>query len=691
MAADGKQEKAPSPLDIEKLAAVLDQLPAGVMVAEAPSGRVLYANKQAAQIFGGPVTATERAENYDADFHAWDAEGKPLPSDEFPLVKALSGELVEGQVVVFQRPDGTLRTVRASAAPVRDAGGTVVAAVTAYYDVTAAKRVEDELAFLAAASDLLASSLDLPTTLERVAALPVPERADWCFVDLLEPDGGFVRVAIGSHAPEDAELVERLRRRYPPRPGVKHGVARALRGEHHISGTVDEAMLRELARDDEHLALLHQLHMRSFLSVPLYARGRPIGALTLASRTRNYDDGDLRSAVELGRRAAAAIESARLYAETEARAAEQARWERLFRHSGWGVALITPDFVLREVNAAWAAMHGFTVAELQGRPLATLLAPSEREAMLERGRRIDDGEHLQFESLHVRKDGSSFPVLIDVISVRDDAGRVQYRAANCQDISDRKRTDEAMRTSEARLHAFIDSSSSVFYLKDLEGRHILVNREFERMTGKKREELLGKTDYDIVDRATAEAFRADDRKVLATALPVQIAHSFVFNGHRRSFLTTKFPVRDVRGQVYGVGGISTDVTDQHRLEAELRASERRFRTLAQATTDIVWTIDRSGRGFRDSVGWRAFTGQSEAMAASDRASEAVHPEDAPRVREIWQAAIVEKRPFAMEYRLRRHDGVYVPMAVRAAPVIDDDGRVLEWVGTCTDISGAKKL
>ena len=58
-----------------------------------------------------------------------------------------------------------------------------------------------------------------------------------------------------------------------------------------------------------------------------------------------------------------------------------------------------------------------------------------------------------------------------------------------------------------------DSSSSVFYLKDLEGRHILVNREYERISGKTRDEILGKTDYDLVDRATAEAFRASDRKV----------------------------------------------------------------------------------------------------------------------------------------------------------------------------------
>ena len=258
-------------------------------------------------------------------------------------------------------------------------------------------------------------------------------------------------------------------------------------------------------------------------------------------------------------------------------------------------------------------------------------------------------------------------------------------------MADQDPSDEALRTSEARLHAFIDSSSSVFYLKDLEGRHILVNREFERMAGKKREEILGKTDYDFVDRDTAEAFRADDRKVLATGMPLQLAHEVVLNGRRHSFLTTKFPVRDVRGQVYGVGGISTDVTEQQRLEAELRASERRFRTLTQSTADIVWTIDGSGRGFRDSASWRAFTGQSEATAASDRASEAVHPDDRSRLLEAWQAAIVEKRPFAMEYRVRRHDGVYVPMAARGAPVLDDDGRVCEWIGSCTDVSGAKKL
>jgi PAS domain S-box-containing protein len=127
-----------------RLTAVLDQMPAGVMIAEAPSGRVIYSNNQATEIFHGPVTSVERGDEYHRTFKVWHPDGNLYTSEEFPLVRAVAGETVRGEEILFLRADGSEGVVRANAAPFRDTSGRILGAVTAYYDATALKRAAEE-------------------------------------------------------------------------------------------------------------------------------------------------------------------------------------------------------------------------------------------------------------------------------------------------------------------------------------------------------------------------------------------------------------------------------------------------------------------------------------------------------------------------------------------------------------------
>ena len=119
------------------------------------------------------------------------------------------------------------------------------------------------------------------------------------------------------------------------------------------------------------------------------------------------------------------------------------KWECLFEHAGWGIVLIgPPGLSMRSVNSAYARMHGYTVEELTGQPLADTLAPEAR-TKLERNVKIaDENGHHVYESVHIRKDGTTFPALIDVTALRDDGGNVLFSAGYCQDITDRKRLEK---------------------------------------------------------------------------------------------------------------------------------------------------------------------------------------------------------------------------------------------------------
>lgn len=183
---------------------------------------------------------------------------------------------------------------------------------------------ERRLAFLLDASTQLAGSLDYQETLAALTRLVVPELADWCTVHVLEPDNSVRRIAVSHIDPERLRLLEELRVRYPLQLGSPHPVAQVLRtGEPVFHPDVTEETLRGFAQDDAHAAHLQRL-LRSFIAVPLTARTVTFGVLVLAMENPGprYDQTDLALAQILARRAALAVENARLYDGAQASLAE---------------------------------------------------------------------------------------------------------------------------------------------------------------------------------------------------------------------------------------------------------------------------------------------------------------------------------------------------------------------------------
>jgi len=129
--------------------------------------------------------------------------------------------------------------------------------------------------------------------------------------------------------------------------------------------------------------------------------------------------------------------------------------------------------------------------------------------------------------------------------------------------------------------------------------------------------------------------------------------------------------------------------ERAQLIAERRL-ERRYRTLVEATGQVVWSTGPSGEMVEDSPSWRAFTGQAARELLGRGFLEAVHPDDRERAARAWQDGLSEARPYDLELRLRRGDGTYAEVLSRGVPVLDDDGTVLEWLGTCIDLSEHKR-
>ncbi len=248
-------------------------------------------------------------------------EGRELSGDELPLQQAATLRVEVRDVEVdIVREDGAVFNLFGYAAPLLDEQGRSRGAVSVFLDITERKRTETLFRFLAQASGVLATSLDYQTTLDNITRLAVPDLADWCTIDTLEDGFNIKRVAL--HCPRDqVEQIRELSNRYPLDPNDQQQVvARVLKSrQSELVPHLLDSDLIAIAQDEEHLNRLRSLNMQSYICLPLLAGEQILGAISLVygESGRRYSETDLPLAQELARRAALAIDNARLYHQTQ--------------------------------------------------------------------------------------------------------------------------------------------------------------------------------------------------------------------------------------------------------------------------------------------------------------------------------------------------------------------------------------
>ncbi|MEA2364026.1 MAG: hypothetical protein QOD71_3171 [Thermoleophilaceae bacterium] len=293
---------------------------ADAVTAQAPDGELLFANDAALQLLGFESFEELKSTtgNWIGDrFEILDEEGLLLSTERLPGRRALAGELAAEEVVRFRlRATGEERWSAVKATPILDDDGFVTMAINVIEDITTHKRAERAQRFLADSSALLGASLEPADVLGQVATLAVPEVADWVAVHM-PGESGIVLVALAHRDPEQVKRAVDLEREMPPRHDAPRGVANVLRtGRSELYPDVPQ-LLPETEDERARAEHVRAFQMRSALVVPMIARGKTLGTLTLATDQsgRRFDEQDLELAEELARRCGTAVDNARLFAE----------------------------------------------------------------------------------------------------------------------------------------------------------------------------------------------------------------------------------------------------------------------------------------------------------------------------------------------------------------------------------------
>ncbi len=367
-----------------------------------------------------------------------------------------------------------------------------------------------------------------------------------------------------------------------------------------------------------------------------------------------------------------------------------ARYQLLSQYARDIMLFVRPDGRIVEANAAAIAAYGYTREEILGLSVLDLRLPEEREIVLRQLRQAAEGG-VQFQTVHRRKDGSGFPV--EVISQSGVVGGERLLFSVVRDISDRQRTERALRESEERFRLAADALSGVVYDWDMVTGAVQRSTGIEEITGDAVEDIppvIGwwaeRVHPEDVDRIDQELAGAISAKAAVCGSEYRIRHRdgryiWVWDRGRLIYDEAGRPTRMI--------GAMVSVDARRRAEEALRRSEEKFRTVADAAPALFWLADTENRVTWFNRQWLEFTGRDLADEIRVGWMVGIHPDDREAYLQADHAAFLKRAPITQEFRLRRRDGEYRWLLEECVPFYGPAGEFAGYVGACIDISERK--
>jgi PAS domain S-box-containing protein len=693
-----KPANPPFPADVsvpeqaERLRTTLFSIGDGVIATDA-SGRVESLNRVAEALTGWTMAEAMGKPLEDVFRIIDDRAGTPVETPVARVLREGSVVALAGHTALIAR-DGTLRPIDDSAAPIRGDDGAITGVVLVFRDVTERRKAE---ATIAEQMRLAEYGRYIGLALTRNG--PLREALTRCAeVTVRHLDGAFARIWTLAEAGDVLELQ------------ASAGMYTHTHGDHSRI-PVGQFKIGEIARERRpHLTntvigdprvpaqdwALRE-GMVAFAGYPLVVDDRLVGVLAMFAR-HPLSEATLRMMASIADEIALGIDRKRA-------------WERLHRQSEWlrvtlasiGDAVIATDTEGRVtfLNAAAESLTGWTRADAEGQPLEDVFRivnestrhPVENPAAraLREGTVVGLANH----TVLIARDGNERAIDDSAAPIRGDDGAINGVVLIFRDVTEARAAERELEASEARKAAILRTGLDAIITIDHEGRVLEFNPAAERIFGYARDQAIGRVMEElIIPPSLREPHRRGMARYQATGEGTVLGRRIEITAMRSG--GAEFPVELALTRLEAPGpplftAHLRDITERKKAEETLRESERRFRELADAMPQIVWTARPDGTVDYCNQRGHEFTGRPKDEDPSQGWRPILHPDDVQRVGDRWDQSVKTGEPFEIEHRFwDRSRGEYRWFLGRALAVRDESGRVVKWYGSATDIDDQKR-
>jgi PAS domain S-box-containing protein len=341
-------------------------------------------------------------------------------------------------------------------------------------------------------------------------------------------------------------------------------------------------------------------------------------------------------------------------------------------------------------NSAATELYGFPREEALGRVTHDLLQTQFPAPLKTINEQLHRDERWSGELIHLRKDGTEIIVNSRwVLDQKGEGNRWCVLETN-NDITQQKRTEKALRESEERFRAIVETTPECVKLLSADGTLLHMNLPGLQMVGaRSADEIVGTSVYDLIAPQDRERYKSFNESICRGdrgSLQFEIVG---LDGKRRYMETHAAPLRNSDETIVHLA-VTSDISQRKQAEQALRESEQRYRTITEATPIMVWMSGLDKACYYFNKGWLEFVGRSLEEEIGNGWADGVHPDDLDRCLEIYVSSFEARRSFEMHYRLKHHTGQYRWILDCGVPRYTPDGTFEGYVGGCLDIHDQKE-
>jgi PAS domain S-box-containing protein len=320
--------------------------------------------------------------------------------------------------------------------------------------------------------------------------------------------------------------------------------------------------------------------------------------------------------------------------------------------------------------------------------------PEQTASFREYDRRIMANDAPEYHIIEQMQDADGRLLWVETnkVPLHDAQGNVMGVLGTYEDITERRRAEEALRASEEKYRFLIENSKDITYMIDLQGKWMFISSSIEKVTGYRADELIGRTVLDLLAPECHDLARENmRRRAQGEDLPPYEVVAVGKDGRRTPFEVYAGSIIDEGGNVVGTQGVARDITERKRAEQDLRESRDRYQALIETTADFIWEMDTSGKYTYCSPQMKDLWGYEPKDMIGKTPFDVMPPEDRKQAIESLMSLAKSPKPFTgLEASSYDSRGRLIAIEISGVPFFDADGRLLGYRGISRDVTERKQ-